>query len=127
MSQRFNKQQKHEVISDLDRLAANARKTWKDFPIDVLAKAWVTKTNVLKAIVKDNGGNGFKLPHAKDMEDFDWETMCEQWEDEEDASEHEEDASEDEEDEDEEDEDEDEGEDEGEDEEEKSDSAEDDP
>ena len=35
-----------------------------------------------KVIVKAKGLNNFKLPHAKDLEDFDWETLCEQWEDE---------------------------------------------
>jgi hypothetical protein len=67
MSRRFNKLQKHEVVSDLDRLAANARQTWDDFPTDVLTKAWSTKTNVLKAIIKVKGRNNFKLPHAKDV------------------------------------------------------------
>ena len=74
MSKLFNKNQKHDVISDLDQLAVNARKTWNNFPIEVLTKAWATKTNVLKAIIA-KGGNEFKLPHAKDMEDFDWEAM----------------------------------------------------
>jgi DNA polymerase/3'-5' exonuclease PolX len=82
MSKHFNTKQKHEVISDLDRLAVNARKTWDEFPVDVLTKAWATKTLVLKAIVKADGGNSFKLPHSKDLEDFDWEAMCEDWEDE---------------------------------------------
>ena len=51
---------------------------------DVLTKAWATKTNVLKAIVNAKGGNGFDLPHAKDpdMENFDWEEMYEECEDE---------------------------------------------
>jgi hypothetical protein len=98
MSKRFNKRQKHEKVNDLDRIAANARKTWKDFPIDMLTKAWATKTNVLKAIIKAKGGNNFKLPHAKDMEDFDWEAMCEEWEEEEEEEEEEEDEEEEEED-----------------------------
>ena len=75
MSKRFNKKQKHEVISNLDRLAANARRAWNELPTDVLAKAWATKTNVLKAIIKAKGGNDFKPPHAKDLEDFDWEAL----------------------------------------------------
>ena len=75
MSRRFNKLQKHEVVSDLDQLAANARQTWNNFPTDVLTKAWSTKTNVLKAIIKAKGGNDFNLPHAKEIEDFDWKAL----------------------------------------------------
>jgi hypothetical protein len=77
MSTRFTTRQKHEVVSDLDRLGKNARQTWNDLPTDALTKAWTTKTNVLKAIIKANGGNDFKLPHAKDMEEFDWSAMYE--------------------------------------------------
>ena len=80
MSRRFQKKQKHEVINDLNKLAKNARKTWKEFPTDVLTKAWKTKTNVLRAIVKAKGGNNFNLPHAKDLEDFDWDEIFEGWE-----------------------------------------------
>jgi hypothetical protein len=86
MSRRFNKLQKHEKVSDLDRLAANARQTWNDFPADVLTKAWSTKTNVLKAIIKAKGGNDFKLPHAKDVKDLDWEALFEEWEEEKESS-----------------------------------------
>ena len=82
MSRRFNKLQKHESVSDFDRLAANAQKTWNDFPTDVLAKAWATKTNELMAIIKANGGNDFKLPHAKDVEDLDWKALFEDREEE---------------------------------------------
>jgi hypothetical protein len=82
MSKRFNILQKHSVVNDLDRLAVNARKTWVDFPTDVLTKAWSTKTNVLKAIVKAKGGNVFKLPHAKDVENLDWEALFADWEEE---------------------------------------------
>jgi hypothetical protein len=81
MSKRFNKKQKHEVINDLDRIAANARQTWEDFPSDVLTKAWATKTDVLKAIIDDKGGNDYKLPHAEDLDYFDWEEMLNQWKD----------------------------------------------
>ena len=76
MSKRFNKKQKHEVVNDLDRLAANAVDTWKNFPTDVLTKAWATKTNIVKAIIKADGRNNFKLPHAKDTEDSEWEEIC---------------------------------------------------
>ena len=79
MSKRFNKKQKYEKISDLDRLANNARNTWHNFPTEVLTKAWGTKTNVLKAIIKAGGKNNFKFPHAKDL---DWEAMFEEWEEE---------------------------------------------
>jgi hypothetical protein len=63
MSKRFLKKQKHEKIGDLDRLAANARQTWEDMPSSLLTKAWATKTNVMKSIIKAKGGNDFKLPH----------------------------------------------------------------
>ena len=82
MSRSFNNKQKHEVINDLDRLAANARQTWKQFPTDVLTKAWTTKTNVLKAIIKTKGKNNFKMPHAKDTEDINWEAIFNDWEEE---------------------------------------------
>ena len=84
MSRRFNKKQKFEKNNNLEQLAKNAVTTWQDFPTDVLTKAWATKTNVLKAIVNAKGGNGFDLPHAKDpdMENFDWEEMYEECEDE---------------------------------------------
>ena len=82
MSKRFNKKQKYEVVNDLDHLAANARKTWNNFPVDVLTEAWVTKTNVLKAIIKAKGASNFKLPHTKYVVDLDWEAMLEEWEDE---------------------------------------------
>ena len=78
MSKRFNKKQKHDVVSNLDQIAANAQRTWKAFPTDVLTKAWGTKENVLRAIIKAKGGNDFKLPHSKDLQDFDWSAMCEQ-------------------------------------------------
>ena len=48
ISKRYNQKQKYEVVNYLDQLAANARKTWNTFPVDVLTKAWATKTNVLK-------------------------------------------------------------------------------
>jgi hypothetical protein len=65
----------------------------------VLTKAWTTKTDVLKAIIKANGGNDFKLPHGEDMDYFDWEEVLQQWEDgntdsEEDASAEEEESAE---------------------------------
>ena len=87
MSRSFNNKQKHEVINDLDRLAANARQTWKQFPTDVLTKAWTTKTNVLKAIIKAKGTNNFKMPHAKDTEDINWEAIFNDWEEENEPSE----------------------------------------
>ena len=46
------------------------------FPTDVLMKVWSTKTNVLKAIIKADGGNNFKLPHTKDTEAVEWEEIC---------------------------------------------------
>jgi hypothetical protein len=82
MSRRFNKKQKHGKINDSVQIAKNAEKTWKEFPSGVLAKAFETKTNVLKAIVNAKGGNDFKLPHAKDLDmaEFDWEEMFADWE-----------------------------------------------
>jgi hypothetical protein len=80
MSKRVNTKQKFEEINDLDRLAANARKVWHEFPTDVLTKAWATKTEVLKAIVMADGGNDFTLPHSDELVDFDWEVICNQWE-----------------------------------------------
>ena len=40
---RFNKKQKYEVVNNLERLAANALSTWKNFPTDVLTKAWAPR------------------------------------------------------------------------------------
>jgi hypothetical protein len=74
----------------------------RDFPTDVLTKAWTTKTDVLKAIIKAKGGNDLKLPHGEDMDYFDWEEVLQQWED--GNTDSEEDASAEEKDEDEEDE-----------------------
>jgi hypothetical protein len=68
MSRRFNKKQKHENVHDKEQLAKNAMKTWREFPPDVLTKAWATKTAVLVCIDEAKGGNDFKLPHSKDME-----------------------------------------------------------
>jgi hypothetical protein len=76
MSKGFNKLQKHEVISDLDRLAANARKAWNGLPAAVLTKGWATKTKVLHCIKKAKGKNDYKLPHTRDME-INWEAMYE--------------------------------------------------
>jgi hypothetical protein len=87
MSRRFYKKQKHESISDLEQLAKNAKKTWKQFPEDELTKSWATKTLVCQAIVLAKGGNDFHMPHAKDadMEGFELAEMFE--EEEEDFSE----------------------------------------
>ena len=87
MSRRFYKKQKHESISDLEKLAKNAKKTWIEFPEDVLTKSWATKTLVCKAIVLAKGGNDFAMPHAKDadMQGFELAEMFE--EDEEDFEE----------------------------------------
>ena len=82
MSRRFNKLQKHEKVNDLNRLTGNAQQTWNDFPTDVLTKAWTTKTNVLKSIIKAKGGNNFNLPHTKDVEDLDWDALFAEWEEE---------------------------------------------
>ena len=55
---------------------------WKQFPTDVLTKAWTTKTNVFKAIIKAKGTKNFKMPHAKDTENINWEAICNVWEEE---------------------------------------------
>ena len=65
----------------------------------MLTKAWATKTAVLVCIDKAKGGNDFKLPHSKDMEDFDWDEMFEGWEKEDTDSDEEAESSDDSEDE----------------------------
>ena len=48
---------------DLDKFEEQIHEAWDEYPEDKLHDLFGIKTRVLAEIVKDGGGNSFKLPH----------------------------------------------------------------
>ena len=48
---------------DLDKFEEQIHEAWDEYPEDKLDDLFGMKTRVLAEIVKDGGGNSFKLPH----------------------------------------------------------------
>ena len=48
---------------DLDEFEGEILEAWEEYPEDKLHDLFDMKLRVLKEIVKDKGGNSFKLPH----------------------------------------------------------------
>jgi hypothetical protein len=50
--------------NNIDGLIANCLKAWEDYKPDTLNRIWCTHQAVMDEILKDGGGNDYKLPHV---------------------------------------------------------------
>ena len=53
---------------DLDKFEEEILEAWDIYPEDKLHDLFVMKQRVLHEIIKDSGGNSFKLPHRSAAE-----------------------------------------------------------
>ncbi len=65
LAAKVKREQRHKKLGDVEGLVKSVKKAWRKYPAKTLTKAFQTKTKVLDLIIANDGGNNFKIPHAK--------------------------------------------------------------
>ena len=52
-------------MKNIDELIANATQAFLEYPLDFCKKVWTTAQMVMNEIIRCEGGNTYKLPHAQ--------------------------------------------------------------